>query len=62
MTDGVSGVDDGATIDVDTAVPNPCPTSDVSAEPTRQRITVSLTEPAQSIGFWLTCPATEPAP
>jgi hypothetical protein len=59
VTDGVSAVDDGAAIVVDPAVPNPCPTTDASAVPTRERITVSLAEPAQSIGFWLTCPATE---
>jgi hypothetical protein len=55
VTNGVTSVDDGATVVVDPAVPNPCPSTDGSVAPTRQRITVSLADPTQSIGFWLTC-------
>lgn len=62
VTEGVSAADDGATIVVDPVVPNPCPTSDGSAAPTRERITVSLAAPAQSIGFWLTCAGTGDTP
>jgi hypothetical protein len=55
VIEGATQVADGSTGIVRPAVPNPCPTADAAVAPTRERITVSLSDPSQSIGFWLTC-------
>lgn len=56
LTSGVDDVADGATVVIDPIVANPCTTTDNSVTSTRQRITVALSDPVESIGFWLTCP------
>jgi hypothetical protein len=55
VTEGATHVADGGTAIVRPAVPNPCPTADAAAAPTHERVTVSLSDPSQSIGFWLNC-------
>jgi hypothetical protein len=62
LTTGTAGEADGDTVVVDPAPPNPCPINDGSGSPTRLRITVSLADPDQSIGFWLTCAAAGDTP
>jgi hypothetical protein len=62
LTNGSTRVADGSTGVIEPALPNPCATAEVSTAPTRERITVSLSDPSQSIGFWLTCAKTGATP